>query len=221
MSTTSYIPARDTDFDAWAQNFSTVIAASPATYGLLAGDAASITAAYTAWNAAYTLATNPATRTSPTIAAKDVQKASSLVVFRTYAQIIQNNAGVSDGAKSAAGLTVRATGRTPIPAPGTAPILGLVGVTPGVITFNYKDTSTPTTKAKPFGAIQLELWGDIPTTGSPSQAAARFLGLYTKSPNALVPVTGNVGKTIGLWARWTTRRGLVGPWSAELDVTIG
>lgn len=215
---TPYIPAKDADFSNWSANFATVIAANPANFGLVTADATAISAADSAFQAAYNLAINPATRTSVTVAAKDVQKASTLITERTYAQIIQNNAGVSDGNKTAAGLTVRKTSRTPIPAPGTAAILGYIGSTPGVTTLNYKDTSTPTTKGKPFGALQLEIWYDVPTTGSPVLGSAAFGGLFTKSPLAFTNPAGSAGKTIGFWARWVTRRGLVGPWSAELDV---
>lgn len=224
---TPYIPPKDADFANWSANFAATIAANPSFFGLVTADATAITAADAAFQTAYALAINPATRTSVTVNAKDVQKASTLIVERTYAQIIQKNAGVSDANKAAAGLTVPKTSRTPIPAPGTAPILGYVGSTPGVTTLNYKDTSTPTTKGKPFGALQLELWYDIPpvdaTThvqGTPELANAIFAGLFTKAPLAFAPPGGNTGKTMGLWGRWTTRRGLTGPWSAELDVIV-
>ena len=216
-----YIPAKDADYDAWASNFATVIAGSPATYGLTSSDAAAITSANTSWHTAYILAVTPATRTSPTIAAKDVAKAASKVTFQSYAQIIQNNAGVTDMAKSAAGLTVRSTGRTPIPAPGTAPILGFVGATPLVATLKYADTSTPSTKAKPFGALQLELWIDIEAIGTPGTlGAAKFYGLFTKSPLAVNFQSGDVGKIAYYYGRWVTRRGLTGPWSAVLNHAI-
>lgn len=218
---TPYIPPTDSGLNTWAANFSAVIAASPATYGLATGDATAITSAYNLYHAAYLLATNPTTRTAPTVAAKDVQKAASLITFRQYAILIGANAGVSDMAKSAAGLTVRATGRTPIPAPGTAPILGFVGATPLVQTLKYSDTSTPTTKAKPFGALQLELWVDIQPIGTPGVLAnAVFIGLQTKSPLAVNFLTANVGKVANYWGRWVTRRGLVGPWSALLSHAI-
>lgn len=219
MATAPYIPPRDADFDAWALNFSTVITASPATYGLVSADAVAIATAYSTWHTAYLLVTAPSTKTATTVAAKNVAKASSLVTFRAYAQIIQNNAGVSDGAKATAGLTIRSTGRTPIPAPATAPILGLVGQTPGVTTIKTSDTSTPATKAKPFGAIQLEIWYQVAPTGSPDPTAATFYGLLTKSPAGINTPTGAVAKVLVLFGRWTTRRGLPGPWSAALAVT--
>lgn len=218
---TPYIPPKDADFDTWALNFSTVIAASPATYGLASGDATAITASYTTWHAAYILLTSPGTKTAPNVANKDVQKAASLIVFRGYAQIIQNNLGVSNSAKSAAGLTVRATGRTPIPTPATAPILGFVGATPFEHTIKYADTSTPTTKAKPFGATALELWlfvGMAPPVGGPDGTG--FYGLETKSPLPVSFTSGDVGKTCYYYGRWTTRRGLPGPWSAVLSAVV-
>lgn len=217
---TPYIPARDADYDQWLANFSTVISANPATYGLASADATAIATAFANWHAAYLLVTQPSTKTASTVAAKDVQKASSLIVARGYAQIIQSNAGVSNSAKATAGLTVRATGRTPIPAPATSPILGLVGGTPGESTLKYADTSTPTTKAKPFGALQLELWEQIAPTGTPSIDSASFIGLYTKTPFAVDTPTGDAGKVGVFWGRWTTRTGLVGPWSAPLTITL-
>jgi hypothetical protein len=213
-----YIPAKDSLLDTWAQNFSSVITSSPTTYGLSAGDATTITAAYTSYHAAYILLTSPATKTPTNVAAKDIAKASSLITFRTYAQLIQSNAGVSNSAKSAAGLTVRSTSRTPIPAPTTTPVLSLVSQQVGVANLQYRDAASPTTKAKPFGAIQTEIWMDIPATGSPSLANATFVGLETKTPFQFTTPSGAAGKTVGLWARWTTRRGLTGPWSAELDI---
>lgn len=218
---TPYIPAKDADFDNWSNNFQTVIAANPALYGLASADATAITASYTTWHAAYILLTSPATKTAPNVANKDVQKAAALIVFRGYAQIIQSNLGVSNTAKSAAGLTVKATGRTPIPAPGTAPILGFIGATPGVATLKYADTSTPTTKAKPFGALQLELWTFVGTTPPVGGAAGcSFVGLFTKSPFSVNFSGGQAGMTCYAYGRWVTRRGLVGPWSAVLSFGV-
>lgn len=216
---TPYIPAQDGLLDTWALNFATVITANPAAYGLLAADATIITNAQVAYHAAYILLTSPSTKTPSNVAAKDIQKASSLITFRTYAQLIQSNTAVTNSNKAAAGLTVRSTARTPIPAPTTNPVLTLASQQVGVANIGYADAASPTTKAKPFGAIQLEIWVDVPATGSPSLANATFIGLETKSPISFETPSGGVGKTIGIWSRWTTRRGLVGPWSAQLSIT--
>lgn len=215
----NYIPASDSGLDTWSNNFRTVITANPPAFGLVAGDATAITNAYNSYHAAYLVLTNPATRTPAAVAAKDVAKAASLITFRQYAQQIQANTGVSNANKAAAGITVRSTARTPIPAPATLPILGLVSQQPGLANLGYADASTPTTKAKPFGAIQVELWMNAVATGSPNLANATYVGDFTKSPLVFNTPAGDTGKQIGLWARWKTRRGLVGPFSAELDIT--
>ncbi|MGN6368147.1 MAG: hypothetical protein ACTHN5_07805 [Phycisphaerae bacterium] len=214
-----YIPSRDSLLDTWAANFATTIAANPAAAGLSAGDATTITTAQTNYHNAYTLLTNPATKTPTNVAAKNVAKASMLVTLRTYANLIQSNNGVTNPTKSALGLTIRSTGRTPIPAPGTVPILGLVGQQPGVATIKYSDTSTPTSKKKPYGALALQLAYQVAPTGSPDPADASIISQVTKSPFAFNTPTGGLGKAVYLWGRWITRKGLVGPWSVALSFT--
>lgn len=219
-----YIPSKDANFQNWLQNFSDLLTATPTVFGLVAGDAVIVATSYTAWNAAYLLATNPTTRTSVTVAAKDVAKANSLSTVRPYAQRIAVNPAVDNSDKVAIGVNPRGTVPTPIPAPTSAPTLYWRGASPGVIQLAYKDTILGGTKKKPFGAISLELWTDIPATGSPTLAAAKFRGAITKSPFSLV-TTGDAGKAIGLWCRFATRSGpagvsQVGPWSAGLIGTI-
>lgn len=229
---TNYIPAPDTAYDSWLNNFQTVIAAAPADFGLTAPDAAAITLAYNNYHATYLLAgtapphrtpVNPGARTNVTVAAMNVQKASSMVTARAYASIIGANAGVSAGNKALAGLTVRSTARTPIPAPTTIPILGFVAAGIGVHVLNYHDATTPTAKAKPFGAIALQLVasiGNAPPVGG--AAGLQQVGVYTKSPMqiSMASVASAVGANVYYYARWVTRRGLPGPFSAVLAVPV-
>ncbi len=224
-----YIPSTDSGFDNWFNNFQTVIAANPALYGLVAGDATNITNAYNLWHTLYLLAgtapphrtpINPGARTPVSIQNMVVNAAASKVLIRTYAAIIRGNAGVSDADRVAAGLNPANTSRTPIPAPGTSPIIGFIGSTPGQVTFNFKDTSTPTVKKKPFGAVGLEVWQSIGTAPPVAPEATDFVGIQTKSPFALTYNNADAGKTAYVYSRWITRRGLVGPWSTRLDVTV-
>ncbi len=81
-------PTREADLDNWLNNFKTLIAATPTNYGLVAGDATSITNAYNAWHTAYLAAINPTTRTKLTIEAKNAQKNTVKGVVRGYAATI-------------------------------------------------------------------------------------------------------------------------------------
>lgn len=225
MAQPAYIPAKDADFAVWLQNFATLIAATPTNYGLVTGDATIISAANAAFQAAYLLATNPATRTAPTIADKDTQRASATATVQPYAQQISKNMGIDNSLKLGVGVNLPNPTRTPVPPPTTAPVLAHVASIPGQMTLGYADTSTPASKAKPPGATGLELRQTIGTAPAVSPDAADPVQVITKSPTAVSYASGDVGKIATLWGRWVTRSGpggvaQVGPWSAALSIGI-
>lgn len=220
-----YLPAQDAAFDTWFNNFSTLLTGSPTNFGLVAGDATTVATSFTAWNSAYVAATTPATRTAVTIAAKDAQRTLSEAVLRPYAVDISRNPAVTNADKTAIGVSLPNSSRTPIPPPLTVPALTLVGAIHFLHTLAYRDTSTPTTKAKPPGAIGVEMWRVVSTLPSTDVSLANQIGVFTKSPNNIGYTTPDVGKTATYWARWVTRSGpggqvQVGPFSAPLSVGI-
>lgn len=220
-----YIPAKDADFALWSQNFATLLAANPTNYGLTAGQVAPITAANTAFASAYATATNPTTRTSPAIAAKDVARADAEVLERQIAMIVRNNPAVSDALKTGLGLTIPKTTPTPIPAPTTPPQLLFVSATPQNATLAYRDTGSPSGKAKPAGSIGVELWRNVGTVPATDPAQCSFVGIITKAPFAQAFAAGEVGKIATFFARFSTRSGpagvaQTGPWSAPLTFNV-
>lgn len=216
----SYIPAQDALFLAWLDNFDDITSVDFATLGLSAGQATDITTVRTDFDAAYALATNPATRTPVTVAAKDTSRATAEAVVRPLAQFIRNNPDVSDGDKIALGLTVPDVDPTPIPPPTTFPLLDMLNATPGVHKMQYRDSDTPTTKAKPYGAMQMELYRAIGTVAAPDPTTAVFVGLVTKSPTMIDQNPDDAGKIATYFGRWVTRTGLTGPWSSGVSLTV-
>jgi hypothetical protein len=222
---TQYIPSRDADYATWSDNFSTLLTASPTTYGLIAGDATAVAAVNTAFQTAYVIAVNPATRTSVTIATKDAARAASEAVIRPYAVSISLNSGVDVGDKAAIGVTIRSTTPTPIPPPLTVPGLTLRLATPLQLTLGYVDTSLPDGKAKPFGAVGIEIWQSVGTVAATDPAQCSYVATFTKSPLKLDFTSLDRGKVVTLFGRWITRSGsngraFVGPWSASLVTNV-
>lgn len=220
---TPYIPPRDADFAAWLLNFATLIAASPTAYGLIASDATAISAQNTDFQAAYTSATNPTTRTSATVAAKDVARLNAQAVVRPYAMRVRNNTTVSDALKVGLGLTIPSTVPTPVPPPSTAPEIGLRQAIVGQMTLTYKEPGFAG-KAKPYGVIGAEFARAIGTVPAVDPTQATVWGTATKSPFAMAFAPADAGKTVTLFARWITRSGpggvaQRGPWSAPLVLT--
>lgn len=220
-----YIPTTDSGLSGWLGNFATLIAADPPAYGLVAGDATAISAQNTAYQAAYALATDPSTRTAPTIAAKDAAKATALAVVRPYAMQINANSGVTDEQRGDLGLTIRKTVPTPIPAPTAVPAVVLLGATPLKTTLRTYNTATPTSKAKPYGSSAVEIFVAVGVVAAVDPLQANFVNAFSKSPLSLDWDSSQVGKVATIWGRYTTRGSyagpaLKGPWSAPLTVSI-
>lgn len=204
---TSYIPDKDADFANWLTNFSALLTASPGTYGLTAGDAVAVAAARTAFQAAYSLAINPSTRTPATVAAKDSQRGLATATVRPYAVRISNNSGVSNLNKVSIGVTVKSTPPSPIPAPTQAPLLSLIKVAAGKVTMGYKNPST-LGKAKPYGVTGVNVWFTQDDTNFVvSFPDAEFDGVRTKTPFTLEFFPGDIGKKIVVWVAYVTRSG--------------
>jgi len=221
MPSSNYIPAKDADFQSWLLNFSTLLTASPTTYGLVAGDATAVAAQYTAWHAAYLLATDPGTRTSVTVAAKDVARANATAVVRPLAVEISRNAGVLAADKVDIGVNPNTSTPTPVPAPTTVPVLSVDAYGFLTMDLRYRDESAPaTSRAEAVNAIQIEVVGTTSATVVSDPATLPRIGVYTKVPVRINWSSGQRGETAYISARWVTRTGLVGPWAAIITPVV-
>lgn len=210
----SYLPQALAELQLWADNFATLISATPALYGLTAGDAASIQAVVDAYDAAYIASTSPGTRTPVTVQATVDARNAMVAVIRNYARLVLANSGVSDSNKTDLGLIIRDPVNTPVPIPGTNPVLNLVGVTPGQITLGYQDSAViGTSKAKPFGATQMLVYVMFGMVAPATPGATPFNKVVTKSPFFVDTVAAATGQSAYIYARWSTAKGLLGPWS--------
>jgi hypothetical protein len=217
-----YIPNRDPDFDDWLLNFSTLLTASPATYGLIAADAVNVAAAYTSWHTAFLAAIAGPTRGPMSIAAKDTARVATLGVVRPYAQLISLNAGVMVEDKIAIGVNARTNTPTPIPAPTTYPVLSVIGITYLQTTLRYRNDGAPeTSRAKPANVMQIQIFGATSTTVISDPSALPLKSTGTKVPLVLGWDSSEVGKTAYLSGRWINRNGLVGPFSPIMPVVVG
>lgn len=225
MPNADYIPAKNADAASWATNFDDLVTANPTSYGLTAPIAVTIAAATAAFVDALAISTNPATRTTPTVAATQAARVDWENTVRPYAQQVKKNPAVTNEQRADLGLTIDATVPTPIPAPTAAPALELVSGGIGTVRINARNPETPGSKAKPFGATGLEIYGSIGTVAATDPSQATYLARATKSPLQLNLGAGNSGKVVTLFARFATTSGpagvaQTGPFSAPLVFTL-
>ena len=219
----SYIPQKDSLLQNWLNNFQTLIAAAPATYGLVAADSTAITAAYNAWNTAFAAAVNPATRTPQTVAAKDTAKVNALGIIRPYAQRIAKNAGLSPATKIAVGVNPGTNPPGPIPAPTTYPVLSIPTALAQAHVVYYRDQlASPSVKSKPPGVVSCELHAWVGTTPAAPADITQWpvIKVMTKSPTTITWSSQPSGTFVAYAARWVTRKGLYGPFGAVVTKAI-
>lgn len=219
--TTPYIPSTDSAFADWSLNFHTLTTATPTAYGLTAPQAAAYATLDDDYQAAYIAATDPSTRTPVTVAAKDTAKFAAVALARELAQIVKADPDTTDEQLTELGITVNKFPATPVPTPTTFPLLDFLAATPGQHKLQYRDSDTPTTKAKPPGAMQMEVWVTIDTAVAPTPSASGYVKGVTKSPFTVDYEEADRGKIATIFGRWVTQTGKVGPWSDGVSFEIG
>jgi hypothetical protein len=216
-----YIPPKDADLALWAQNFADLIDASPALYGLLPADAVAIFTANLTFQTAFVVATNPATRTTVSIAAKNAAKVALITLARTYASQIRINPGVTNADKLDLGLNLPNGSPAPIPPPATWPLLALPTAGPGLHEVRYADSSSPASRAKPPLVVQLQLFRGVAVAAIVDPLLCDFLAAVTKNPyQSIFTDLADAGKVATYFGRWLTRSGELGPWSAGVSMNI-
>jgi hypothetical protein len=217
----TFIPNRDTDALAFCQTFSNALTADPGKYNVTSADALMIAGTVTAFQSALAVVTNPATKTEVAVTVKDEARAACEEVIRLFAAQIKVNAGISDSDKQAIGIKPPTTTRTPIPAPATMPLLSFLGTTPdGSQTLRYSDSSTPDSRARPYGYQSVQLFRVIAAEQADDPANAQFYGAFTRNPIAVAFRSSDNGKWCTYFARWANTKGEAGPWSNPLSVPI-
>jgi hypothetical protein len=216
----AYIPRADRDALAWLQGFVGALSQSPAAYMVGQPDLDTLQRAVNEYAAALAAASSEQSRTKPVVLLKDQTRHSAEQVCRLYAMLIKQNAGIDDASKIAAGIRPLNRGRQRIACPATSPLVNVIAATPHAHTLRYRDSMTPESSAKPFGAVGLELFiavGDEPVK-DPKEA--RLYGRFTKNPMTVKFDAVDDGRVASYFGRWTSQRGDVGPWSAPVSFRI-
>lgn len=222
----SYIPRSQSGAANWLRTFATVIGRDPLAYHLGVADAAAIQSAVNAFDAAYLLTTHPSTRTLPAIAGKDDARAAAERVCQQYYVRIKADDGVSDALKFNAGVRPMNRGRSRIQCPPDAPMLAVISVTPGRHVLQYHNVDSSAAR-KPFGAIGLQLMMKLADATDATEATdadgpidARLQGTYTRNPMTVHFDRHDDLKIATYVARWCSRRGDTGAWSAPVSMRV-
>ncbi len=209
----SYLPLTDAGLLNWSANFNTQLDAltDPTIVGLTSAQATQYASAQSAYDAAYTAATDPSTRGKATVFAKNEAKKSLVAISREFAMAVTNHPGVTDQQRLDFGLTVRDTEPTPVPPPSTSPTIDVLSVDGW--TFNLRlHNGDSTSRAKPEGvkgATVFSYVGDQPPVDVDDW---KFEGSQTRTEVTIeFPTTLSPGTKVWITAFWFNPTSQSGP----------
>jgi hypothetical protein len=186
-----YVPPRDANLSLWAANFSSLLSASPATYGQTAATAAAVAASVATFQAAYGLVTSKATKTADTVTAKNNAKVAMLALVRPVAVNTSLNVAVTSANKIAIGVNPRSSTPSPITPPTTYPILTIQAGAALQLYVRYRDSAASVSvKSKPYGVGAVMLAYAISATPITSPSQLTSLLALTKVPALVQFATG-------------------------------
>jgi hypothetical protein len=134
--------------------------------------------------------------------------------------MLKTNVGLSPQQKLALGLNIGDASRGPIRPPETSPLLTIIAATHLAHTLRYADAATPARRAKPPGAMQLQLHRTVGPAAVSNPQHAAFYGAFTRQPLEVAFDPADQGQVATYFARWATRTGLTGPWSLPVHMTV-
>jgi hypothetical protein len=203
------------------QHFADGLAANPSLYMQSQAEVETAQRVVRAFDEAFRVASNKATRSSTDVQAKDQARWAAEKFCQGVARRIAWTMGISDADKRAIGVNPPNNTRTKIHVPQTCPVLTFVGGTPLSHTLRYADSTNPSRAAKPFGAIGLQLHHAIAEGPVRDVRLAMFSGIHARNLFGVAFEPQYRGKTATYWGRWIGRGNQqVGPWSLPLSMTI-
>ena len=110
---------------------------------------------------------------------------------------------------------------TPVTTPTTYPSLTISAALALQHVLRYRDQlASPSQKSKPYGVIGVHIFGTASATPITDPTILLFLAQATKSPFLQSWPSAAKGLPAYYAARYVTRKGLIGPWSPIVSMTV-
>lgn len=214
-----YVPRKDAQFRAWANNLARIVSLDPPRYGLTQDDADRIAL----WAGRFDEVVGPAwtpSRSTPIVWAKNEMRREVERILREYAQQIKHYRGLTHQDLSELQLHIDDRGKTPITAPQSGPLLHITMAKNCGHVLRYADENTPASSRKPAGVNLIQIFANVNDAVNMNADNAQHVGDWGKQPIRINWPWEKSGMTVTYFGRWMTKKGLKGPWSLPVFMTI-
>ena len=214
-----YIPRKDGDFLAWAENLLTVSTAKKAAWEIPDAELAALETARAAYHAAYTDAKSPA-HNAVQVQLKNSTRKTLEAALRYFVNVrLRYSHAVTDEDRRALALPVRDTVRTPVPPPATHPDFDIDTSELRQLSVRFWDAGSMH-RGKPAGVHGAEIRWDYHEGHPASVDELEKSEFETRSPHTLRFDEGDRGKRVYICVRWENSKGEKGPWGEIVEAVI-
>jgi hypothetical protein len=226
---TKFIPDGDSDFALTGRAFARAIERDPSRFMLSGEDAQRIVSAIDEFRGALTVTTAPGGCTKGDRSRKDEARDRAKAIVREYGNVIRANPKVSHIDK----MTLRIKQRPERPknrkCPQTPPVLFFKGIVEAGSegqkkhVLKFLDEIGCGTRAKPAGAVRLELFVELVAPDEPlpthpgELGRAWYLGSFSRNPMVVEYPVPTTPMKVVYWARWANATHKTGPFSATCE----
>jgi hypothetical protein len=215
-----YIPQGDSDLLEFADNFISKISGNEATYGLVAGDTAALTAMRDDFQTNYDDNISKQIDAKTSKQKKDDSRDPFEGKLREVSQRIQTYPGTTDAMRQELQITVKDTTLSSIGEPMTHPVAEIEIDAPLRHTITFYDEGGGGSKGKPDGVKGAEIWCKIGGDATMNEDDYRYLGTDNASPYLAVHKPENAGQKAHYLLRWVNPKNEPGAWSNPVSATI-
>lgn len=209
-----YMPRADAAAVQFMCRFVDALRERPAVYRVSSDELAALEQAVGQFVQAFSVASNPVTRTKPAITTKDERRLSAELACRPIYLRIKVDPEISDADKIAAAIRpVNASRRRTAP-PSEKPSIQLQSLTTSSHVLVWMGG------AKPRGAVGLQLFRSLSQDDDETPVAPEYLGTYSRNPIHISYHREDNRKLATYIARWIDRRGRTGPWSNRVQAVV-
>jgi hypothetical protein len=209
---TPFPPNREADLVTWTQNFSTLISATPAVFGISVPAATAYATVSGNFVTAYNVANTENTRTRVTVAQKNAAKATMIASARSLIRTIQGTASVTPAQKIELAINPRDIVPSPIPAPANPPLLQIVSAIGRTVRIRLKDSVSTDRRGRPPGVAGATVFSFVGATAPSDPSEYHYEGNTSLTVvDVQFPDDVPSGAQVWLTAFWRNARGNSGP----------
>ena len=219
-TSSSFIPPRDAEFNAFANNFAAAVEAKPESYGLTAADAALLKTEIETWDSSYAGMIQKRDQAKSATEAKDAARTKVEALIRTYSKQIQADPDVGNTEKLDAGLPIHSNTRSPKPSPTTAPYAVIESTNVREHTIRMTDPSQPTRRSRPDNVKAIEILCFIGEEHPSNINQFHTIGLSSRMKFTHAFPMDDAGKTVWYLFRYVGTRNEFGPESSQYSAII-